>query len=103
MDEAGSEDTTLRYIRKERSELEEFLFNENNKVNKSAIKFILAKWMLLEGKLQEEIMENEKLKAAYRDSQGTVKRTFAQVAASAPWHASVTPVTKKKEEIMKQF
>jgi len=83
-DEAGSRDTTLGNIRKERSELEEFLFNESNKVNKSVVKFILAKWMLLEGKLQEAIMESEKLRAAHRDSRGTA-RTYAQVAVSAPW------------------
>lgn len=71
MDKAGNGDTSLENIRKEKGELEEFLFNESNKVNKSAIKFILSKWILLEGKLQKEIMENEKLKAAYQGTRGT--------------------------------
>jgi len=77
--EKANEKLTLEYIRNERSQLEEFLFNENNKISKNAIKFILSKWTTLEGKLQEEIMETEKLRATYLNTQGTLK-SYAQAA-----------------------
>lgn len=50
-------------IRKERARLEEFLFNDNNKISKSAAKFILNKWSLLEAKIQDEIMERKRFQA----------------------------------------
>jgi len=68
----GKECSKLEEIRQERIKLEEFLFNENNKISRAAIKFILGKWMYLEGiarrdnsKLQEEIIETQKLKHTY--------------------------------------
>ncbi|XP_039315181.1 uncharacterized protein LOC120359851 [Solenopsis invicta] len=69
---------TLEYLRKERKGLEDFLFNENNKISKNAIKFILSKWMTLEGKLQEEIIEREKL-IFHLDHQKAAPRTYAQI------------------------
>jgi hypothetical protein len=56
----GSEDITLKEVQNERTSLEEFLFNGNNKISKNAIKFILSKWMFLEGKLQKELIERER-------------------------------------------
>jgi len=57
----------LDEIREEREALEAFLFNDNNKVNKIAIKFILSKWAVLESKLQSEIIVKEKLAAVVRE------------------------------------
>lgn len=69
-------------IKNERETLESFLFNENNKISKNAIKFILAKWALLESKLQNEHLEKEKITASYNDylSRATVG-TYAQTLA----------------------
>lgn len=53
-------DNALGEIMKERQQLEEYLFNVSNKINKLAMKFILSKWMILENRLQE-ILEKEKL------------------------------------------
>jgi len=52
--------------------------------------------MLLEGRLQEEIVEKEKLTVAYQDLRKS-SMTFAQVAASAPRGVSAPPVTEKKK------
>jgi len=49
--EIDRDNSVLADIVKERSAVEEFLFNENNKISKSAIKFILGKWSFLESKL----------------------------------------------------
>lgn len=70
-------------IRSERISLEEFLFNENNKISKSAIKFILAKWSSLEIKLYEERLEKERVKATYQsEARPTERRSYAQVLGS---------------------
>jgi len=68
--------SVLADIVKERSALE-FLFIENNKISKSAIKFILSKWSFLESKLYADRMEIEKFKATYQNK-GPAK-TYAQV------------------------
>lgn len=47
----------------ERIKLEEYLFQDSNKVNRNAMKYILSKWSLLKSMLQEAILEEEKLKA----------------------------------------
>jgi len=91
-----SKSTTLEEIPNERTKLEEFLSNESNKINKNAIKFVLSKWMLLERKLQEEIIEREKLTVAYQDLQET-SRFFAQVVVSVPRAGPVLPATKEKK------
>ncbi|KAK2578277.1 hypothetical protein KPH14_000718, partial [Odynerus spinipes] len=72
----------MSHVRKERENLEQFLFNENNKVARPVIKFILSKWCSLESKLQDVIMENEKLKVklACQESIPSPQRTYAQVA-----------------------
>jgi len=92
-----NEKTTLQYIRNERSQLEEFLFNENNKVSKNAIRFILSKWMTLEGKLQEEIMETEKLRATYLNMQDTPKSYARAASMGVPQPALTAPVTEKRK------
>lgn len=84
----------LEEVRKERASLEEFLFNDNNKISKSAIKYILSKWMLLEGKLQEEILESEKLRSTYQELQKPVKTTTYAQAVSAPWSELKIKATK---------
>lgn len=77
------EDSVLLDIKKEITALEDFLFNENNKISKSAIKFILTKWSFLEGKLYKDKLENEKLKATYRNMNPV--KTYAQVATGPMW------------------
>lgn len=91
------EDQILADIRQERETLEEFLFNDNNKISKNAIKFILTKWSFLESKLYENRLENEKIKSTYRKENPST--TYAMVM-SCPVVAStsaIRPVTEKKE------
>lgn len=97
--EFNSSDNYLDDIKAERINLEEFLFNENNKVSKSAIKFILAKWNLLETKLSEERIEKEKLKATYRSVQPVSGSSYAQVAAGGMTATAFgsCPETEKKK------
>lgn len=83
-DELSLNNQSLEAIRRERTELEEFLFNESNKVNKVAIKYILAKWSLLEGKLQDEILEKEKLQVAYQITQKTACRSYSRIVSAGP-------------------
>lgn len=91
------ENTTLYEVRKERKALEEFLFNENNKISKSAIKFILAKWINLEGKLQEEILEKNKWIGTYQTLQAKPpQRSYAQIAA-VPRSSPAASETEKKK------
>lgn len=79
MEVENTSEGVLEDIKKERTALEEFLFNENNKVSKIAIKFILAKWSILEGKLYEDRLEKEKLKATYRSMGPPIgQKTYAQ-------------------------
>lgn len=66
-------DNVLCEVMKERQQLEEYLFNESNKINKPAMKFILSKWMILENRLQQEILEKEKLLERYTYSQESTK------------------------------
>lgn len=93
---------TLKEVQVERAKLEEFLFNENNKINKNAIKFILTKWMFLEGKLQTEIMEREKKKKdTYRNPGVTATHTYAQVASTS-WSRALQSETEKKTNEKRQ-
>lgn len=69
-------------IRKERCKLE-FLFAEGNKINRNAVKYILSKWTLLEGALQEAILE-KKLKAVNKSLLNYKTKTFAQVVTENP-------------------
>lgn len=52
----------MEKIRKEREFLESFLFNENNKVNKSVMRIVMNKWNLMENELYKAMVENVKLK-----------------------------------------
>jgi len=90
------ENPVIADIVKERAILEEFLFNENNKISKSAIKFILGKWSFLESKLYEDRIEIEKLKNTYQNK-GSMK-SFAQVLSYPVGHAApaMKPETEKK-------
>ena len=51
-DKGESTGDVLSELAEERKELEKFLFEEANKVNKTAIKFILEKWAAMETRLQ---------------------------------------------------
>ncbi|KAK2578339.1 hypothetical protein KPH14_000927, partial [Odynerus spinipes] len=89
--------TNCEDIKKEREKLEEFLFNEVNKINKAALKFILAKWTVLETKLYETIIENEKLKIQMNSSKPEVP-TFADVVSSRvsrPGTAALPEINKQ--------
>ena len=55
-------DSCLETLAEERKELERFLFEESNKINRPAIKFILEKWASMEARLQSALVENEILK-----------------------------------------
>jgi len=57
------ESDVLRDIYREKESLESFLFNESNKIYRTAIKLIMGKWAILESRLIESILENEKSKA----------------------------------------
>jgi len=57
------ESDVLRDIYREKESLESFLFNESNKINRTVIKLIMGKWAILESRLIESILENEKSKA----------------------------------------
>lgn len=81
-EESETEDTTLEEIRRERASLEEFLFNENNKINKNTVKFILNKWSILEGKLQDEILERERISANYQCIKEVKEKTYSQAVRS---------------------
>jgi len=89
------ENPILADITKERSALEEFLFNENNKISKSAIKFILTKWSFLESKQYEDRIEKEKLKVTHQN-RGSSK-TYAQAMSCPVVHAA--PTSKLETEI----
>jgi len=52
----------IQDIYKEKESLESFLFNESNKISRAAIKLIMSKWAVLESKLIETVLENEKSK-----------------------------------------
>ena len=74
---------SLEAVAKERKELEKFLFEESNKINRVAIKFILEKWAAMETRLQNCIMENEVLKEKCRNV-GKMQQaapSYAQAAA----------------------
>lgn len=88
---------TLQEVYNERIKLEEFLFNENNKITKPSIKFILDKWSTLENRLQQQIMENELLKTKEKLYE-THKVSYAQVASSV----SVVPGACSKLDPTKQ-
>lgn len=94
---SASQTTSLEDIRKERKELERYLFSDNNKISKPAIKFILEKWLTLETKLQDQVLEIERLKAIKQTvdtpalSYSRVVRTPGRIAPS-----SVTPEKKKE-------
>ena len=62
----------LSELAAERMELEKFLFKEANKVNETAIKFILEKWAAMETRLQNALVENKVLKekCKYVESRG---------------------------------
>lgn len=79
----NSNGTRSQNIIMERTNLEEFLFNDNNKVSKTAIKYILGKWSLLENWLYEEVKEKEKWKFAHQSVTKTFQKpSFVDVVSS---------------------
>lgn len=71
-------------IRKERTRLEEFLFNDNNKISKSAAKFMLNKWSFLEAKIQDEIMERKRFQTICRNFNIKDPKSYAQAVIASP-------------------
>ncbi|CAK9811750.1 Uncharacterized 50 kDa protein in type I retrotransposable element R1DM [Anthophora quadrimaculata] len=65
-------------IKTERIQMEEYLFDKANKINRNAIKYILEKWRKLENRLYEKIVENTRLKANVEKS----PRSYAEAAAA---------------------
>ncbi|CAK9827569.1 Uncharacterized 50 kDa protein in type I retrotransposable element R1DM [Anthophora retusa] len=82
--------SALDEVKLERQQLEEFLFDEANKITRGAIKFILEKWHKLENKLQEKIIENEKLKAISEKP----PRSYAEAAAASSVRSSAAISSK---------
>ena len=70
-------------VASERRELEKFLFDEGNKVNRPVIRFILEKWAVMESRLQNALVENEILKERNKriDTPLVEKVSYAQAAA----------------------
>lgn len=92
--------TYMEEVYKVRQELEDFVFNESNKVSKNVIKFIFSKWAILETKVGEEIVEKEKWKSAYQSL--TTKPSYADVAMSGVSFKEsgvrgTAPETKRRE------
>ncbi|KAK2578238.1 hypothetical protein KPH14_000766 [Odynerus spinipes] len=105
----GLQETTdisisMNFIKKERDILEEYLFNEANKINKSAVKYILSKWTNLEAKLHELVLENEILKTRLtcQESNSASQRSYAQVLGDSVGVSLQSrpgvPETKRKEK-----
>ncbi|XP_053993909.1 uncharacterized protein LOC128884518 [Hylaeus volcanicus] len=96
----------LDEARKEREELEAYLFNDANKLTKSAIQFILSKWGILENRLQNEILEKEKLLVRNEEIKSKPTMTYAQVTSRgvglAPPRVS-TVGTPRKEKSTSQI
>ncbi|CAL1671621.1 unnamed protein product, partial [Lasius platythorax] len=79
-----------------RGDLEAFLYNDSNKVNRNAIKFIMNKWSELENRLHKaeianskltgkiEALEEERIRAQQLTSSQLKTRTFSQVVGSTP-------------------
>lgn len=97
------QEEVLSDIRNERASLEEFLFNNSNKISKQAIKFILTKWSALELKLYEERIEKERLKTTHHNTAPLSRRSYAHVvsvdaALSGPGWRSETNKCKIKDD-----
>ena len=76
-------DDSWEVVKKERKDLERFLFEESTKINRPAIKYILEKWASMEARLQEALVENKVLKEVARKV-GKLQPeapTYAQAAA----------------------
>lgn len=80
-----TENLTFREIKEEKASLKEFLFNDNNKISKNAIRFILTKWSFLEERLCEEIVEREKIISSQQSAAKAVSvaPSYAQAVASS--------------------
>jgi hypothetical protein len=72
------ETTDINEITKMRDDLESFLFNESNKINKVAIKFIMTKWSSLESKLLKTEIENQNLKGRLAEKENYEKRILSK-------------------------
>lgn len=94
--------TSLTEVYDERKSLEEFLFNESNKITRSAIKLVLEKWGVLENRLQREIMEKEILKEKCKILESTNVRTYAQVASTEGRLGREATSVKGKEKVLRK-
>lgn len=71
----------MEQIKAQRREMEQFLLNDGNKINKMAIRSVMAKWGDMESILYDLVIENEKLKAINSEVKSTPS-TYAQTTAS---------------------
>lgn len=84
--EMDSENMAIRSvideIRYEREILEGYLFNDNNKINKNAMKFIFSKWAILESRLQQEHLDKEKIMTKHKEFlNNKTKKFYARVTS----------------------
>lgn len=92
----------MQEIVKKRANLEKFLFNENSKISKPSIRFILDKWAKLGGKLHKLIIENEVLR---HTQQPTEMPTYAQMVMAETSYRQQTQqraASKEGTKITKQ-
>ncbi|XP_076182708.1 uncharacterized protein LOC143154527 [Ptiloglossa arizonensis] len=92
-DDLQPEELELDTVSSLRKEIESFMFNDTNKISKTAIKFIMAKWSLLEAsfnavnlkcaKLKGRLEEKEREKEVKPPAPAKPSFTFAD-AAKAP-------------------
>ncbi|KAK2575333.1 hypothetical protein KPH14_012899 [Odynerus spinipes] len=99
----GQDVDPLNCVRKERENLERFLFNDINKISKPAIKNILSMWMNLENKVQELVIENSKLKTQLNCNELYLpeQRSYAQVLGSVS-SSGVVPGSPVKSATKKE-
>ena len=98
-DKGQSTGDALSELAEERKELEKFLFEGTNKVNKTAINFILEKWAAMETRLQSALVENKVLqeKCKYVESRSETL-SYAQ-AAAMPKHVPRPPLAEQRKNI----
>jgi len=82
-----------------RAELESFLFNDTNKINKQAIKFIMNKWNALESRLYEVRMENNKLKGRLEERQMIKETNLPGSTLPTQWRSYASVVAPGTRDV----
>lgn len=91
----------MNTIQKERKYLKEYLFNEDNKINKNTIKYIFTRCAAMEAYLYEQQTEMEKWKSAYLAARALGK-PYAQAAAQRFTEAGTEATSEKEEKKVNQ-